>query len=496
MRKFIIRNGNVCDGISDNIVKADVLVENGRIKDIAPDINSEDTIIFDASDRIVAPGFIDAHSHSELRKLTYPENRTKIMQGVTTEVDGHCGISSNCFAFDNDVFKWNSFAEYLELLKQCRPSTNSVFIVGHNDLRRSIMGGKPSVASDDEIKAMQKTFRELLEAGAAGFSSGLTYFPGKFADTREMQAIASILKGTEKIYTSHIRSEGDDLLNALDEALAIAEAGNGRFQFSHMKTMFQRNWHKLDAMLEKIDSAQKKGLDITADRYPYIYSATGLHQILPAPFDKNEKISDFLKESEENRKEVENALKNSPRDLKSTILINYNKTLGELAAEQNVSAEHVAMQCLMENNLQRAAYLAMSDANLQKIIDLPYVAAGSDGISSQLDNENDFVHPRAAGTFPLFFRMAAKTSGIADAIRKMTSLPAQIYRIPERGVLRKDYFADIVIFDADNFNSQAGFDGRNQFPSGIDKVFVNGRLAYDHTDPQNIGRHGEYIPIC
>ena len=495
MDKFIIKNGKVCDGISDNIIQSDILIEAGKIKDIAPFIEADDIEKFDAAGKIVAPGFIDAHSHSELRKIKYPENRTKIMQGVTTEVDGHCGISGNCFAYDDGIFKWKDFTEYIELLNKTRPSVNSVFLVGHNDLRKSVMGLKNALPTADELKMMQKKLRYLLNCGAAGFSSGLTYFPGKFADTEELKQLTSVMHGTEKIYTSHIRNEGDDILNAADEAFAIAEAGSGRFQFSHMKTMFQRNWYKIDALLEKIAAAQKNGLDVTADRYPYVYSATGLHQILPPPFDKNDKISAYLKESELHQAEVEAALKNSPRDLSSTILANYGKTIGELAQEMNVSVEHAAMKCLMENNIQRAAYLAMSAENLEKILALPYVCAGSDGISSQLDNKDDFVHPRAAGTFPTFFRLVSKTCSTAEAVRKMTSLPAQIYRIPQRGALKKGYFADIVIFDADKFDSKAAYDGTNQFPLGIDKVFVNGKLAYDSQNPAQINRHGEYIPI-
>lgn len=495
MQKFVIKNAQVCDGVSQNIINADILVENGRITDIAQNINIENIEIFDAKGMIAAPGFIDAHSHSEIRKLKYPENRTKLMQGVTTEVDGHCGISSNCFAFDDGDFKWNNFEEYIELLNQTRPSVNSVFLVGHNDLRKSVMNLKNSPPSPDELKTMQNSLRYLLDCGAAGFTSGLTYFPGKFANTEELKALASVMKGTEKIYASHIRDEGDDLLNAVDEALAIAEAGSGRFQFSHMKTMFKRNWYKLDSLLEKIENARKDGLDITADRYPYVYSATGLHQILPPPFDKNDKISEYLKASELHQAEVEAALKNSPRDLPSTILANYGKTIAELALEQNVTVEHAAMKCLMENNIQRAAYLAMSAENLEKILSLDYVAAGSDGLSNQLDNADDFVHPRAAGTFPTFFRLASKTCTIPEAIRKMTSLPAKIYRIPLRGALKKGYFADIVIFDADTFDSKAEYDGSKQFPTGIDKVFVNGNLAYDSKNPTQINRHGEYIPI-
>ena len=494
MQKFIIKNGKICDGISNTLKDCDILVENGKISDIAENI-SFDCVTVDAGGKIVAPGFIDAHAHDEVQILEHPEIRTKLFQGVTTLVNGNCGISQHCVSFDNGKFKWDNFEQYIDLLNSVNPAVNNVFLAGHNDIRRVCMDDCNRAANADEIKKMQNLLHSLLDSGAAGFSSGLTYFPGKFAEKNEMQALSSTLKGTNKIYVSHIRDEGDDILNALDEALSIAEAGNCRFQFSHMKTMFQRNWHKLDALLEKIEQAQKSGFDITADRYPYIYSATSLHQILPMPYFKNEEISAYLRESEAHRNEVEKALTNSPRDLKSTILAGYNKTIGEMAAEENCSCEHIAMKCLTENNLQRAAYLAMSPDNLQKILSMPYVAAGSDGISWQLDIPGNFVHPRAAGSFPVFFRMVCAQQGICEAVRRMTSLPASIFNIPQRGALKKGYFADIVIFDADRYDSNAAFDGSAQMPTGIDKVIVNGTLAFDSSNPENITRAGSFVAI-
>lgn len=495
MSRIIIKNGQVYDGIAPQLFKADILIENDKIADISPQITASEAEVLKADGRIVAPGFIDVHAHSEVRKLKYPENRTKILQGVTTEVDGNCGTSACFSGFDNGEFQWQDFAGYLEVLNRIRSATNSVFMAGHNSLRKNVMGLKNSLPTSEELLKMQKLLAAALEAGAAGFSSGLTYFPGKFSDSAELQAIASVMKGKEKVYASHIRNEAGDILAAVDEALAIARSGGGYFQFSHLKTMFKPNWHLLDKVLEKIAEAQKDGLRVTADRYPYIYSATGLHQILPPPFDKNNNISAYLRESFRHQNEVEAALKHSPRDLASTILAVYGKTLGEIAAEQNISVEKVAMQCLMENNTQAAAYLAMSPENLQKILALPYVMPGTDGISNQLDDATDFIHPRAAGTFPRFFRMVSQSCGIVETLRRMTVLPAQIFRIPYRGILKKGFFADVVIFDADNFDSRAGYDGKEQTPTGMDKVLVNGKVAFDSAAPAVIGRYGRYLPI-
>lgn len=495
MKKILLKNGLICDGTGKEPYKADLLIHGEVIEEISTDISSPDAEQIVVSGLLVAPGFIDAHAHSDTRKILYPECKTKLLQGVTLEVDGNCGHSNSCIPGECKGYCWKDLKEYAKILDQVRPSVNTVVLCGHNSIRQNVMGEKNTDPTPEELEKMKKLLRDSLDAGAAGFSSGLTYFPGKFAKKEELLALAECLKGTEKPYVSHIRSEGDDLLDAVDEAIRIAKAGSNRFEFSHIKTIFQRNFHKIDALLEKLDLYRKEGVIITADRYPYVRSATILHQILPHPYDKMTDITERLQKSENFCKEVEEALKQSPRDIPSTLLVKTGRTFGELAQEKNCSPEHCAMLALKENNRQSAVYLCMSEENLQRFLSQDWVCAGSDGISMQLDDPATFNHPRAAGTFPRFFRMTAEKQGIGEAVRKMTSLPAEIFHIPQRGVLKASYMADIVVLDAKEYDSKADFQGKDQTPTGVKKVFVAGNIAYDCCEEEKIGRYGKFIPV-
>ena len=495
MKKILIRNGFLCDGTGREPEKGDLLLFGDTIEEIAPEIHCPDAEDVDASGLLVTPGFIDVHAHSDTRKILYNECRTKLLQGVTLEVDGNCGSSASCVPGGCARYTWKDLNEYKEVLKKVRPAVHTIALCGHNSVRRAVMGDRNRAPEKEELEKMKMILRASLEAGAAGFSSGLTYFPGKFAATEELCALAGTLAGTQKPYVSHIRSEGDDLLAAADEALKIAQAGSGRFQFSHIKTMFPRNFHKIDSLLEKLESGKKEGMYIAADRYPYVRSATVLHQILPPPYDKNVAVSKDLASSEAYCQEVEEALKRSPRDISTTILARTGKTFGELAEEQGAAPEHLAMLALKENNMQSAVYLCMSEENLEKILLKDWVCAGSDGISAQLDDPATFNHPRAAGTFPRFFRMVSRLRGTGEAVRRMTSLPAEIYHIPRRGLLKKGFMADLVILDEKAYDSKADFKGENQTPLGVRKVFVSGRTAYDCACPEEIGRFGEFVAI-
>ena len=495
MKKILIKGGFICDGTGKDPQKGDLLICGEKIEEIGGEISSPDAEIIKADGLIVAPGFIDAHAHSDTRKILYPECKTKLLQGVTTEVDGNCGSSPSCVPGECGSYKWNDLKEYIEVLEQRKPSVNTVILCGHNSLRRSVMGERSDTPTEEELLKMKEILINALDNGAAGFSSGLTYFPGKFAKTEELLFLADALKGTQKPYVSHIRSEGDDLLNAVDEAVKIAKAGSNRFQFSHIKTIFQRNFHKIDALLQKVDSYRKEGVLLTADRYPYVRSATVLHQILPPPYDKMSDIKERLVSSESFCKELEETLKKSPRDIPSTILVKTGKTFGELAEKENTTPEHLAMLALKENNMQSAVYLCMSEENLKKILLQEYVCAGSDGISAQLDDPATFNHPRAAGTFPTFFRMTKALLGTGEAVRRMTGLPAEIFHIPQRGLLKKGYIADIVIFDENSYDSKADFQGKNQTPSGVKKILVAGKTAFDHSRPEEIHRYGKFIAI-
>jgi len=495
--KTILRGGLVCDGSGAEPVPGEILIEDERIIGVgAPETFREvEAAVIDCMGKVVAPGFIDAHSHCEIRKLKYPECRSKLLQGMTTEVAGNCGESVSCVPGNFGEMRWNDLAGYAKLLDAASASTNTVALCGHNSIRKAVMGNRDGRPSDNELKAMRRLLEEAFAAGAAGWSTGLTYLPGKFADTAELEFLNAATRGTGKVYATHMRSEGDKLIEAVDEACRIARAGSGRLQVSHLKTIYARNFHKIDALLEKLETERKNGLFLHADRYPYIHSSTYIRQALPPPYNLDPEIAAKLRASAALQDEVTEALKDCPRDLPTTIIARLGKDLSEIAAEAGISVERAAMELIMDNPREFVAYRCMSPENLRRIVLTPWVCAGSDGVSMPLDDPANIGHPRSVGTFPRFFRMVADELGVGEAVRRMTSLPAQIFRIPDRGLIRRGYVADLVVFDPAKFDSQAGFRGEDPMPSGVTRVFVAGKQAWSADAPERVGRFGRYIPI-
>jgi N-acyl-D-aspartate/D-glutamate deacylase len=495
--KTILRGGMVCDGSGAEPVPGELLLEGERIVDVGVPgtFRKVEAAVVDCTGKVVAPGFIDAHSHCDIRKLKYPECRSKLLQGMTTEVAGNCGESDSCVPGKFGRSRWNDLAGYAKLLADRPASTNTVILCGHNSIRRAVTGDRGGRPTDDELKAMRRLMEEAFAAGAAGWSSGLTYFPGKFADTAELEFLNSATRGTGKVYATHLRSEGDKLLEAVDEACRVGRAGSGRLQVSHLKTIYARNFRKIDALLEKLEAERESGLFLHADRYPYIHSSTYIRQALPPPYSLNVGIAAELRASATLRDEVTEALKDCPRDLATTVVGRLGKDLSEIAAEAGISVERAAMKLIMEAPEEFVASRCMSPDNLRRIVLTPWVCAGSDSISMPLDDAANIGHPRSVGTFPRFFRMVADELGVGEAVRRMTSLPARIFRIPERGLIRRGFVADLVVFDPAKFDSRAGFRGEDPMPSGVARVLVAGKLAWSADSPERVGRFGRYIPI-
>ena len=495
--RTLIFGGRVCDGAGGDPREQDVLVENGRIADVgAPGaFDAADAERVDATGLLTAPGFIDAHSHGDLAKLNHPENRSKLLQGVTTEVDGNCGSSPSCVPGAVRDGCWEDLAGYARSVDACGCSTNTVALCGHNAVRQLAMGSRGVPAGADEIAAMRRVIERAFEAGAAGWSTGLTYFPGKFSDTAELKALSEATRESRRVYATHMRSEGDDLIAAVREAADVARAGSGILQISHLKTIFPRNFHKIDELLETIEEARASGLTIHADRYPYLHSSTDIVQTLPEPYFRDPEVPAKLRASEAFQDEVTEALRRSPRDLPSTIILSKRRTLSEIAEEEGVSVERACMREIMAPGKVTAAYLCMSGENLKRILSLPWVCCGSDAISMQLDDPASGGHPRSVGTFPRFFRMVSELCGVGEAVRRMTSLPAEIFGIPGRGLVRRGYVADLGVFDAAKFDSHAGFRGEDPAPSGVRRVIVGGRTAWDAARPETVGRFGRFLAI-
>ena len=368
------------------------------------------------------------------------------------------------------------------------------------------MGYENRPPTREEMRRMKELLADAIANGAAGLSSGLYYLPGKFAATGEVKELASILKGTGKPYVTHIRSESDTVIEALAEAIEIARAGDNNLQVSHIKTCFERNWGKLDKMFEMIEEARKSGMNVLADRYPYVYSSTSLRSIVPAPFDKvtTSELCGRLKVDAAYRAALTEALRTRGRsDMDRVLLVSspikdhrpyYAKNMVEIGKMMGgISPQEAVVQLLASGRSPSGAFGSMNEENMKRILAKPYVVCGSD--SSIFIRTKKGGHPRAFGSFPLFFRTASQSCPYAEVIRRMTSLPAAKFNIRNRGVIAPGFFADMVLLDLKEFDSKADFAVANRTPTGVEAVYVNGKLAYSPDSGTKTFRAGKVLRI-
>jgi N-acyl-D-amino-acid deacylase len=498
MFDLLIQGGEVHDGGGGPARRADVAINGERIAALGDLAGAEARVQLKAVGEIVCPGFIDVHSHSDTFILLEPTAPSKIFQGVTTEVVGNCGASTaprqGAYKMPTDWREkkypgtWSSVADYRALLAQVQPALNISLLIGHNSVRAGVIGYDARAATADEIRAMCALLDRALAEGGAGLSTGLIYTPGLYSLPEEVRALAAVAAGRGKIYTSHMRSEGDQLLEALDETLAIGRATGVRVQVSHLKTAGRRNWTKLDAALEKIRAAQAEGVRVAADRYPYTASCTDLDVILPdwAAGDGRETVLARLRDAA-TRKRLRSELVNTTDwdaimvgSLTHPDLERFRgKMLTEIAAALGVEPVDAALHLLDVDELRPSGiYFGMSEENMWRILAEPWVMIGSDASIRALTGPLavDFPHPRAFGTFPRLLRAAldGKTVPLPEMIRKMTSLPAEQFQLKDRGRLAVGAYADVVIFDPQAIRDRATFAEPRQYAAGISHVIVNG----------------------
>ena len=294
----LIKNGTIIDGQGTLAFVGDVLVEDDRIVEVIPAgelqnfKTSEPQNLIDASGLIVSPGFIDAHTHSDAYLVIEPDAPSKVTQGITTEINGQCGgsvaprygearLSSDWAAVLGDRLTWRSLAEYREVLAAAKPAVNTVQFIGHNTLRSSVIGYAARAAGDEDLREMSRLLDESLDAGGWGLTTGLIYQPGKYSTPAEVMALAKVAAAKGGYYATHMRSEGDHILEAIDEVIELVKATGIRAEISHLKTSGRKNWHKIDAVLDKIEGAMSEGLLLGSDRYPYCAAGTDLDVVLP-----------------------------------------------------------------------------------------------------------------------------------------------------------------------------------------------------------------------
>ncbi|MDO9542461.1 MAG: amidohydrolase family protein, partial [Kiritimatiellia bacterium] len=448
MYDWIISGGKIIDGTGAEPVAADIGGNGDRIAAIGDLRRQPARNPINAAGCYVCPGFIDAHSHSDAFLLIAPSALSKIYQGVTTEIVGNCGASAAPITgpadlpFDWQLLsypgRWQSMREYLQLLAQCRPAVNVIPLVGHNRLRISVMGYEDRPASVDDLRKMKRLLEECLDEGAWGLSTGLIYRPGKYASGDEIIELAGVAARHNGIYTTHLRSEKDHLLAAVAEAINVGRKTGIRVEISHLKTAGSKIWRFVDDAIAIIAKAREAGVDVAADRYPYIFSCTDLDILLPDWLAANDRLTILKGLHEKKTREKlrdELAAERSPAYWEGIIVATSTeagwrgRSVLAIANKLAIEPAVAVIKILETDQLQtQAFYAGMNEANMWKIFSQPFVMIGSDSSLRVPEGlfPNDHPHPRAYGSFPKFLRAAldGKTVPLGEAIRKMTSLAA------------------------------------------------------------------------
>ena len=496
-----ITGGQVLDGTGGSPVLLDVGVSGDSISETGDLSGAPAKLTISAAGKYVCPGFIDAHSHSDSYLLVEPSAPSKIFQGITTEVVGNCGASAaplvGKYHMPSDWLdkkypgKWSTVAEYRSLLESVKPAPNVVLLIGHNTLRVGVSGYENRPLTKPELEDAKKLLEQSLDEGGRGFSTGLIYAPAMFAPREELVELAKVAAKKSGIYTSHIRNEGDRLIEAIEEAVSIGRDAGIRVQISHLKTTGRRNWPLVDKALGLIRTARAEGLEVSADRYPYTSSNTDLDVIFPAWAAEGgrESVLKRLKNVSDRKRLRAELLKSRSPDYWGTIIVastshaDNRKFQGMplVKAAEELGLEPVdAMLHLIETDEVRttAFFSGMSEENMMKILGEPFVMIGTDASLRAPTGplSHDYPHPRAYGSFPKFIRMSldGKTVSLPEAVRKMTSLPAEQFRLKDRGTIARGRKADLVVFDPEKLRDVSTYAAPHRLSEGIEHVIVNG----------------------
>jgi len=497
-KKFdmILYNGNIINGLGEDKYNADVGIKDGMIDRIGNLYKENSDFAIDASDLVVAPGFIDLHTHhdSELflpkkaTDSTIQSNINYLKQGVTTIVTGNCGDSQI------PINKW------LEIQKKKGTATNIITLVGQGSLRSYVMGGNFDRApSREELNRMKELVFQALQEGAVGISTGLEYPPGFLTSTEELMELAKVVAEYGGIYATHLRNQDKNLLGAVAELISIVEEAGCTGQLSHFKIMGKRNFKKISPAIGMIEEARNKGLEIGADVYPYLAGSTILSIVLPQWVLIGE--TDYLKRLKDSslRQKIRNEMIDSPYGwwpgwdrIVITSLQNNIGYLGmsiqEIADLLNKDPYFTTFDLLIEEEGHvLCLFHTMCEEDLHAIMATNWTAIASDGIAVPFGE--GMPHPRNYGTFPRVlgkYVREEKLLSLEDAIRKMTSLPAKTVFLNDRGVVEEGFWADIVLFDQYEIIDMATYTKPHQYNVGIEYVIVNGKLTI---------KKGEYTGI-
>ncbi len=482
MYDLVIRSALIVDGSGEEPFRGDVCVCEGRVVKVKPfsDVDSargphdsdEAQLIIDADGMVLCPGFIDAHSHDDFAAFLEPRLPFKVLQGVTSEVVGNCGIGAAPFPGAEAWFEklhpgaiipdYQDYRGYFRRLDEVAPSVNIAVLAGHGALRHSGAPGAARRLERHELNLVSRACEEAVEAGVIGISAGLIYEPGIHASLDELSELCRIVGKSAPLFAVHLRSEADGLLDAVEEAIEISDRAEVGLQLSHHKAHGRNNWGRVRESLALVDEARARGRDVWLDQYPYAAGSTLLKAVMDrggldgGPALGHLEPADIVIASCPARPALE------------------GRNLQQLSEEWAVSPQHAAQMTLRAEAGTWVVVHAMSEADVTSVMQHPATMIGSDG----LPTIGGRPHPRLWGTFPRVLGVYCRERGalsLQTAVQKMTSLPARRFGLSERGEIRHGYHADLVLFRPEEIGAGASYEEPRRAPTGIVGVWVNGQ---------------------
>ncbi len=517
---IVIKGGHIYDGLGGEAVEADIGIKADLIREIGKIAASRGKNVIRARNLAVCPGFIDAHDHTGVEILANPRAESSIRQGITTLVSGNCGISPFPVAEETyeeekanlkEIYQisltWRDINSFFSRIEDQGTALNYSSLVGHGAIRGAAMGLNNRPPDAEEMAKMKAMVAENMEGGALGLSTGLVYVPGSFAESDEIVELCKVASYYGGVYATHMRDEGDRVIESLDETIDVARKTGISVQIAHLKVAGERNWGKIDAALAKIEAAAEEGISIFCDRYPYIAGSSYLSYVFPswAKEGTTEEILARLKDPNmESRlladlSEQEEFFGSWDKVVISSVVTAGNKRFEGKSvlqgAEETGKSPFEFMRDIMieEKNRIMVVLFMMNEENLKRILAHPFVGVGTDGraLAPYGVLSQGKPHPRRYGTFPRVLGKYVREEKIVpmpEMVKKMTSMPAQKFGFTGRGVLTTNTYADIVIFDEDRVTDVATWTDPHRYPEGIEIVIVNGKIVIER------GKHTGNLP--
>lgn len=482
---ILIKGGFLLDGSGNPWFKADVALRGEQIAKVGSVEENQAEVVIDAHNLIVCPGFIDIHTHCDREIVEIPTVDNYVTQGVTTVIGGNCG--GHPFPLK----------ELFQKIEEKGISLNFGVLVGHNTVRERIMSMKMTDPTAEEMEKMKALVEQEMKAGALGFSTGLSYLPGAYSKTGEIVELASVAARYGGLYATHLRDQGKQITEAIEEAIAVGETNKMPVVISHIKLADDSVWNQLDRICPPVDRARQRGVEVVLDQYPYTATSSGFTSSLPGwCFEGGrDKFLERLKDKEAYERIkayiIERRLtstkgidllemisiaqfRNKPeyegKNLKEILLLEGKQPTVEAAADLIIDIE--------KNGRASGVFFQMDEKDVENLMRLPYVMHGSDGGIQVV--RKGVPHPRSYGTFPRVISRYVREKHVItleDAVRKMTSLPAQVLRLRDRGMIGEGMFADITIFDLESFQDKATYSHPHQYSQGLVYVIVNGEFV-------------------